>query len=277
LQWIPERGSVPLNWRTASTGLSLRDPAGSFYLLLLIAAATVPVAALRKQLSAAAILSGAAVLAVEHIRFEVLFAIVMVIVRADVLTSGLTALRGQVKCARLASALYGTLFALGAGFFAAALAGLRSADLVSDRSYLGSTDLGSFEAGLFWWFPEGRLTLSSAKTSPGKSSTLTTKVEISLGASVPNVSIESMGAPFRSARNWWNVVGSYWPLRLNHRNGSVRPSITTSTRASCHLGGIMDCISFRCCAGFVPATLDPRSTWMKWSRSSCDAGRRTRI
>jgi hypothetical protein len=79
LQGIPEWGSVPLNWTAVSTGLSLRDPVGSFYLLLLIAAATVPAAALRKQLGAAAILSGAAILAVEHIRFEALFAIVMAI------------------------------------------------------------------------------------------------------------------------------------------------------------------------------------------------------
>jgi hypothetical protein len=105
-QWIPEWGSVPLNWTIMSTGLSLRDPGGSFFLMLLIAAATVPVALLRKQLGAAVFLSGATVLAVEHIRFEALFGIVTVVVGADVLTSAVTALQGKVKKDR--SVRYGT-------------------------------------------------------------------------------------------------------------------------------------------------------------------------
>jgi hypothetical protein len=95
LQWITEWGSVPLNWTVMSTGLSLRDPGGSFFLMLLIAAATVAVAVLRRQLGAAVFLSGAAVLAVEHIRFEALFGIVTVVVGADVLTPALTALQGS--------------------------------------------------------------------------------------------------------------------------------------------------------------------------------------
>jgi hypothetical protein len=35
LQSIPEWGSVPLNWAAISTSLSVRDPGGSFYLMLL--------------------------------------------------------------------------------------------------------------------------------------------------------------------------------------------------------------------------------------------------
>ena len=35
-----------------------------------------------------------------------------------------------------------------------ALTSLRSLDLVTDRAYLASSDLGSFGAGLSWWFPE---------------------------------------------------------------------------------------------------------------------------
>ena len=103
LQWIPEWGSVPLNW-TMLTNLSLRAPGGSFYLMLLIAAATGLVAVLRKQLGAAIFLGTAATLAVEHIRFEALFGIVRVIVGADVLRSDLTELRGIVENARLETA-----------------------------------------------------------------------------------------------------------------------------------------------------------------------------
>ena len=148
LQWIPEWGSVPLNWTIMSTGLSLRDPGGAFFLMLLITAAAVPIAVLRKQLGAAAFLSGAAMLAVRHIRFEALFGIVTVIVGADVLSSALTALQKKIKNAGFETARYGAALTIGAAALAVALACLRSADLVSDRSYLASTDLGSFGVGI---------------------------------------------------------------------------------------------------------------------------------
>jgi hypothetical protein len=168
LQWIPEWGSVPLNWTVMSTGLLLRDPGGAFFLMLLIAAVTVTVAVLRKELAAAVFLSGATVLAVEHIRFEALFGIVTVVVGADVLTSALTSLRGKVRKLGLETARYGTALTLGIAFFAAALACLRSVDLVSDRTYLGSTDLGSFGAGLSWWFPERAASFLERENIPGQ-------------------------------------------------------------------------------------------------------------
>jgi hypothetical protein len=168
LQWIPEWGSVLLNWTTMSSGLSLRYPGGAFFLMLLVTAATVPVALLSKQLGAAAFLSGAAILAVKHIRFEALFAIVTVIVGADVLSSALTALRKKIKNAGLETERYGAILAIGAASLAVAVAGLRSVDLVSDRSYLGSTDLGSFGMGLSWWFPERAATFLEREDIPGQ-------------------------------------------------------------------------------------------------------------
>ena len=154
LQWIPEWGSVPLSWTIMSTGLSLRDPGGAFFLMLLITAAAVPIAVLRKQLGAAAFLSGASLLAVRYIRFEALFAIVTVIVGADVLSSALNALQKKIRNAGFETARCGAALTVGAASLAVALACLRSADLVSDRSYLASTDLGAFGVGLSWWFPE---------------------------------------------------------------------------------------------------------------------------
>jgi hypothetical protein len=167
LQWIAEWGSVPLNWTAISTSLLLRDPGGSFYLMLLIAAATAPVAVLRKELGAAVLLSGAAVFAIEHVRFEALFGIVTVIIGGDVLTSAATALREKSKRAQFGTARYGTALTLGTAFFAAALACQRSVDLVSDRSYLGSTDLGSFGEGLSWWFPERTASFVERENIPG--------------------------------------------------------------------------------------------------------------
>jgi len=168
LQWIPEWGSVQLNWVVMSTNLSLRDPGGAFFLMLLIAAATVPVAVLQKQLGAVIFLIGAAVLAVEHIRFEALFGVVTVVVGADVLTPALTGLRGKIKNARPAIARYAMTLILGTAFFGTALAGLRSVDLVSDRTYLENTDLGSFGPGLSWWFLEQAASFLERENIPGQ-------------------------------------------------------------------------------------------------------------
>ena len=168
LQWIPEWGSVPLSWTIMSTGLSLRDPGGAFFLMLLITAAAVPIAVLRKQLGAAAFLSGASLLAVRYIRFEALFGIVTVIVGADVLSSALNALQKKIRNARFETARCGAALTVGAASLAVALACLRSADLVSDRSYLASTDLGAFGMGLSWWFPERAATFLERENIPAQ-------------------------------------------------------------------------------------------------------------
>ena len=125
LQSIPEWGSAQLNWTLIARSLSLRNPGGAFHLMLLIAAATAALALLRRQLGAAGLLSGAAVLAFRHIRFEALFASLVVVVAGSVLTSALAALPEKIKHAKLSSIPCSVGLAIGIGFLAAALAGLR--------------------------------------------------------------------------------------------------------------------------------------------------------
>ena len=45
---------------------------------------------------------------------------------------------------------------------------LRSVDLATDRSYLASTDLGSFGTGLSWWFPERAAAFLEREKIPGQ-------------------------------------------------------------------------------------------------------------
>jgi hypothetical protein len=148
--------------------LSLRNPGGAFHLMLLIAAATAALALLRRRLGAAVLLSGAAVLAFRHIRFEALVASLVVVVAGSVLTSARAALPEKIKHAKLGSIPCSVGLAIGIGFLAAALAGLRSVDLVTDRSYLASTDLGTFGTGLSWWFPERAAALVERENLPGQ-------------------------------------------------------------------------------------------------------------
>ena len=107
-------------------------------------------------------------LAVRYIRFEALFAIVTVIVGADVLSSALNALQKKVRNAGFETARCGAALTVGAASLAVALACLRSADLVSDRSYLASTDLGAFGMGLSWWFPERAAAFLDREKIPGQ-------------------------------------------------------------------------------------------------------------
>jgi hypothetical protein len=148
--------------------LSLRNPGGAFHLMQLIAAATATLALLRRQLGAAGLLSGAAVLAFRHIRFEALFASLVAVVAGSVLTSALAALPEKIKHAKLSSIPCSVGLAIGIGFLAAALAGLRSIDLVTDRGYLASTDLGTFGTGLSWWFPERAAAFVERENLPGQ-------------------------------------------------------------------------------------------------------------
>ena len=167
--WTSEWGSASLNWTVMSLGLSLRDPTGAFYLMLLIAAVAVPVALLRREFGAAVLLSGAAVISARHIRFEALFGIVAVVVGGAVLASALAGLPQKVKDARVRSIRWSWGLTIGVALFAVALAGVRSADLISDRRYLASGDeLGSFGTGLSWWFPERAAAFIERENIPGQ-------------------------------------------------------------------------------------------------------------
>ncbi len=163
-QLITEWASVRLNWTTAAAALSARLPrdAAFFYLLLVVIVAA-GVALLRRQLGAAALLVGAAVLAVQHLRLHALFGLVVVVVGSAVLTPGLAHLQLKIEDAKVRSIL-----ALGATCLVLVLVSARSVDLVTDRVYMGSTDLGSFGTGLSWWFPEGAAAFIERENIPGQ-------------------------------------------------------------------------------------------------------------
>jgi tetratricopeptide (TPR) repeat protein len=167
--WTSEWGAASLNWTVMSLGLSLRNPTGAFYLMLLITAVAVLVAVSRRDLGPAALMSGAAVIAIRHIRFEALFGIATVVVAGGVLTSALAALPQKIKEAGVQSVRYSTGLTIIVALFAIVLAGLRSADLVSDRRYLASGDeLGSFGTGMSWWFPERAAAFIERENIPGQ-------------------------------------------------------------------------------------------------------------
>src|SRR6516225_1221697 len=166
--WTSEWSSAALSWTVMSLGFSLRNPTGAFYLMLLIAVVAVAVALLRREFGATALVSGAAVIAIRHIRFEAFFGIVAVVVAGDVLASAFA----EFSHRRELSARWtrcATGVTIGVALLAVLLACLRSADLISDRRYLALGDeLGTFGAGLSWWFPERAAAFIERENLPGQ-------------------------------------------------------------------------------------------------------------
>jgi hypothetical protein len=166
--WTSEWSSAALSWTVMSLGFSLRNPTGAFYLMLLIAMVAVAVALLRREFGAAALVSGAAAIAIRHIRFEAFFGIVAVVVAGDVLASAFAEFsHRREQSARWTGCATGVT--IGVALLAVMLACLRSADLLSDRRYLASGDeLGSFGTGLSWWFPERAAAFIQSENLPGQ-------------------------------------------------------------------------------------------------------------
>ena len=161
-QWITEWAPAPLNSLPARI-LSLRSPESAFYMLLLVAAVAVLLALWRRQLGAAVLVSGAALVAIRHIRFQALFSEVVVLVGGAVLTSALAGRWERTRQTRL-----GTLAVIGLTYGLVGLACLRAGDLVSNRAYLGSTNLNSFGWGISWWFPESAAAFVERENVPGQ-------------------------------------------------------------------------------------------------------------
>ena len=162
-QWITEWEPARLNWTRASMSFSLRQPDGAFYVLLLVAAAALFLALWRQKPGAALMLCGSAWLAIRHIRFQALFAEVVVVVGSAMLALAFAGGWEKIRHMRPAS-----LAAVGLAYFLVGLACVRSADLVSNRAYLGTTNLSSFGAGVSWWYPEAAAAFVERENVPAQ-------------------------------------------------------------------------------------------------------------
>jgi Flp pilus assembly protein TadD len=162
-QSISEWSSVPLNWTSFAAALSLRNPDGAFVVLLVIAACAVVISLLRRQIGAAVLLTGAGFLGVRHTRLQALFAEIVVVVAGAAFAS----LLDEVK-ARIADARTRRILLVGGMALLVLLAGVRSVDLVTNRTYLARTTIASFGPGLSWWFPEDAAAFVLRAKIPGQ-------------------------------------------------------------------------------------------------------------
>jgi tetratricopeptide (TPR) repeat protein len=122
------------------------------------------------------VLAGATYLSIAHIRFQALFAIVAVSVGGALLSEfarpdvapGASPATGGAPAEKLISP--GTVSTRLAALSAAILtlfAGLRIADLVSDRYYVNSGHISLFGTGPSWWYPERAAAFLEREHVPG--------------------------------------------------------------------------------------------------------------
>jgi tetratricopeptide (TPR) repeat protein len=161
---IAEWASLPMNWLSFSRALWLRDTRGTVYLLLTIAVIAAVVALLRKRWGAAILLLAAIYPPVRHVRMEAIFSCVVAVVGGSILGEAWLRLGSYVRPSRVRSyAAIGTVVLL------AALAFVRSFDLVTNRHYFGGdTDYSVFGAGLSWWFPRRAVEFIQRENVPGE-------------------------------------------------------------------------------------------------------------
>ncbi len=161
--YIGEWSHVHFSSAVWSQIFSLRDPAGADWWILAVASLAIVATVCRKEIGPAIILALGAYASLTHIRLQGLFAILVCIVGGDILSREVRLYAAHApsvdgdsakidRAPRRAPVPYRASWAI-AGLLVL-LAGIRVADLVTDRYYLWSGQMALFGAGESWWFPE---------------------------------------------------------------------------------------------------------------------------
>lgn len=159
-----EWSAVRLTVSSFAGAFQLRDPNSGYWWLLVFACAAAVVALYRRQFGNALLLTGAAYISVEHLRFQALFAIVVIVISGEVFSRPVVPFLFR----RFRKPTMDLLFHATATVALAALALLHIADTISNRSYLANGELSVFGAGLSWWYPERAAQFIERNVLPGQ-------------------------------------------------------------------------------------------------------------
>ena len=160
--FIGEWSSVHFNALALRQAFSPRDPASADWWILAIAVIAILVCVWKLRPGPAILLVTLLYESIEHIRFQAVFAVLVVVLGGSLLpqlAEAFSERRSSIAEGAKSSPLQARgsspavlAWALVALF--AAFAGVRSYDLVSNRYYVESGQLHFFGAGESWWFPE---------------------------------------------------------------------------------------------------------------------------
>jgi len=157
-----EWSGVRLTWRSMMQAFAVHSPDSSYWWLLVVAGAVVLLAGWRRQFGVALFIAAAMAASVQGIRFQGLFAIIVVVLGSTILEENWSRIGGGERVLRWKRYLP----AIAAGAICV-LAVVRIGDLVSDRSYIAANDVVDFGAGESWWFPERAAAFIEREQLPG--------------------------------------------------------------------------------------------------------------
>jgi tetratricopeptide (TPR) repeat protein len=161
--FIAEWARAGWKWGNPLSNFSLRDTNETFNLLLLIVVIAVVSAFLQRRPAAAILLIGAMYETTRHVRMAALTGCVVVVVAGSVLYTTIPWVRSRIPVRRTR-----LILGVAAVVFFAALALLRSADLVTNHHYLADKSISTFGPGLTWWFPRGGAEFIERENLPGQ-------------------------------------------------------------------------------------------------------------
>lgn len=136
-----------------------RDPESSFWWLLLLAVVAIVAALWRKQIGPAILLAGAAVLSIQFLRFQGLFACIAVVIGGAMLDELLSP--APIETQQAASQKVKRPFLVSAATVQGGIVAImlilgtaRCADLVTNRHYIEGEEIVLFGPGESSWYPE---------------------------------------------------------------------------------------------------------------------------
>jgi tetratricopeptide (TPR) repeat protein len=172
--FIGEWSSVHFNSLALRQALTPRDPASTDWWMLALAVIAILVCVWKMRPGPAILLAGLLYESIQHIRFQAIFAVLVVVLGGSLLPRLAELLSPRrvdppdsqepkpLPLRISPSPVFGVaIFAL---FLV--LAGLRSYDLVSNRYYLESGQLYFFGPGESWWFPERAMNFLESEHLP---------------------------------------------------------------------------------------------------------------
>lgn len=171
--FIGEWSGVRLSFNSLQQFISLRNPASADWWMLFFAIVAIVAAVAVKDWGTGLVLLAGAVEAVQHIRFQALFALLVCIVGGSVLGRA-WALKFESPGGFGSTSKFLAFFESRARLIKAIATALivcfvavRGMDLVTQRYYLTSGQISLFGSGLSWWFPERATQFLDEQRLPG--------------------------------------------------------------------------------------------------------------
>ena len=168
--WIVELRGIPVSSGSVAQALAWRDPGGAFWCLFLISIVALLVAAFNRQFASAVLFGVSTGLVFHAIRFQGLFAAVVVVIGGALLGDGIEnawARRFWQRINPATSNFRPVLWVLGV-IMLTALVGVRVCDLVTNRYYLRAPyQFSLFGPGESRWYPEDAATFLKREHLPG--------------------------------------------------------------------------------------------------------------